>query len=76
MPEAKTNQDTESLDSLLNEFDNGAAKSEDSSFAKTIESLKPVVDFAKGEMVRRDVKKGLATMCIGGGMGVALCVER
>jgi acetyl-CoA C-acetyltransferase len=28
------------------------------------------------EMVRRDVKKGLATMCIGGGMGVALCVER
>jgi acetyl-CoA C-acetyltransferase len=28
------------------------------------------------EMLRRDVKKGLATMCIGGGMGVALCVER
>jgi acetyl-CoA C-acetyltransferase len=28
------------------------------------------------EMVRRDAKKGLATMCIGGGMGVALCVER
>ncbi|WP_438955620.1 acetyl-CoA C-acetyltransferase [Cognatiyoonia sp.] len=28
------------------------------------------------EMKRRDVKKGLATLCIGGGMGVALCVER
>ena len=28
------------------------------------------------EMQRRDVKKGLATLCIGGGMGVALCVER
>ncbi len=28
------------------------------------------------EMVRRDTKKGLATLCIGGGMGVALCVER
>ncbi len=28
------------------------------------------------EMVRRDAKKALATLCIGGGMGVALCVER
>ncbi|MBU0934736.1 MAG: acetyl-CoA C-acetyltransferase [Spirochaetes bacterium] len=28
------------------------------------------------EMIRRDVKKGLATLCIGGGMGIALCVER
>jgi acetyl-CoA C-acetyltransferase len=28
------------------------------------------------EMNRRDSKKGLATLCIGGGMGVALCVER
>lgn len=28
------------------------------------------------EMVRQDVKKGLATLCIGGGMGIALCVER
>mgnify|MGYP006139257789 CR=1 FL=1 len=28
------------------------------------------------EMKRRDVKKGIATLCIGGGMGVALCVER
>ncbi|KND17922.1 acetyl-CoA C-acetyltransferase [Pannonibacter sp. Q-1] len=28
------------------------------------------------EMGRRDAKKGLATLCIGGGMGVALCVER
>jgi acetyl-CoA C-acetyltransferase len=28
------------------------------------------------EMARRDVKKGLATLCVGGGMGVALCVER
>ncbi|MGC2855520.1 acetyl-CoA C-acetyltransferase [Novispirillum sp. DQ9] len=28
------------------------------------------------EMVKRDAKKGLATLCIGGGMGVAMCVER
>ena len=28
------------------------------------------------EMRRRDAKKGLATLCIGGGMGVAMCVER
>jgi acetyl-CoA C-acetyltransferase len=28
------------------------------------------------EMQRRDVKKGLATLCIGGGMGIAMCVER
>tara|TARA_B100000579_G_scaffold404430_1_gene389251 strand:- start:672 stop:1856 length:1185 start_codon:yes stop_codon:yes gene_type:complete len=28
------------------------------------------------EMMKRDVKKGLATLCIGGGMGVAMCVER
>jgi len=28
------------------------------------------------EMARRDVHKGLATLCIGGGMGIALCVER
>ncbi len=28
------------------------------------------------EMVRSDVKRGLATLCIGGGMGVAMCVER
>jgi acetyl-CoA C-acetyltransferase len=28
------------------------------------------------EMERRDAKKGLATLCIGGGMGIAVCVER
>ena len=28
------------------------------------------------EMAKRDVNKGLATLCIGGGMGIALCVER
>jgi acetyl-CoA C-acetyltransferase len=28
------------------------------------------------EMGRRDAKKGLATLCIGGGMGVSICVER
>jgi acetyl-CoA C-acetyltransferase len=28
------------------------------------------------EMMRRDVGKGLATLCIGGGMGIAMCVER
>jgi acetyl-CoA C-acetyltransferase len=28
------------------------------------------------EMKRRDAKKGLATLCIGGGMGIALCVQR
>ena len=28
------------------------------------------------EMVKRDAKKGLATLCIGGGMGIAMCIER
>ncbi len=28
------------------------------------------------EMIRRDVKKGLASLCIGGGMGIAMCIER
>ena len=28
------------------------------------------------EMGRRDVRRGLATLCIGGGMGIAMCVER
>ncbi len=28
------------------------------------------------EMQRRDAKKGLATLCIGGGMGIAMCMER
>jgi len=27
-------------------------------------------------MIKRDVNKGLATLCIGGGMGIAMCVER
>ncbi len=28
------------------------------------------------EMAKQDAKKGLATLCIGGGMGIAMCVER
>ena len=28
------------------------------------------------EMIRRGSKKGLATMCIGGGMGISICLER
>ncbi|MBN8919824.1 MAG: acetyl-CoA C-acyltransferase, partial [Rhizobiales bacterium] len=28
------------------------------------------------EMEKRDSKKGLATLCIGGGMGIAMCIER
>ena len=28
------------------------------------------------EMIRRDAKKGLATLCIGGGQGVAVAIER
>ncbi|HZF41830.1 MAG TPA: acetyl-CoA C-acetyltransferase [Sphingomonadaceae bacterium] len=28
------------------------------------------------EMGKRDARKGLATLCIGGGMGIALCIER
>ncbi|WP_221795788.1 acetyl-CoA C-acetyltransferase [Aquisediminimonas sediminicola] len=28
------------------------------------------------EMARRDAKKGLVTLCIGGGMGIAMCIER
>jgi len=27
-------------------------------------------------MKRREAKKGIATLCIGGGMGIAMCVER
>ena len=28
------------------------------------------------EMIKRDVSKGLATLCIGGGMGIAMCIEK
>ena len=28
------------------------------------------------EMGKRGAKKGLATLCIGGGMGIAMCVQR
>lgn len=28
------------------------------------------------EMAKRDAKKGLVTLCIGGGMGIAMCIER
>ena len=28
------------------------------------------------EMVKKDSKKGLATLCIGGGQGIAMCIER
>ena len=28
------------------------------------------------EMIRRDLKKGLTTLCIGGGMGISMCVEK
>ena len=28
------------------------------------------------EMIKRNVKKGLATLCIGGGMGISMCIER
>ena len=28
------------------------------------------------ELIRRDGRRGLATLCIGGGMGIAMCVER
>ncbi len=28
------------------------------------------------EMMRREAKRGLATLCIGGGMGIAMCIER
>jgi acetyl-CoA C-acetyltransferase len=28
------------------------------------------------EMEKRDLRKGLATLCIGGGMGIAMCIER
>ena len=35
-----------------------------------------ILDTLLFEMRRRDAKKGLATLCIGGGMGVAMCLER
>jgi acetyl-CoA C-acetyltransferase len=35
-----------------------------------------VLNTLLSEMKRRDAKRGLATLCIGGGMGVAMCVER
>jgi acetyl-CoA C-acetyltransferase len=28
------------------------------------------------EMAKRDARKGLVTLCIGGGMGIAMCIER
>jgi acetyl-CoA C-acetyltransferase len=28
------------------------------------------------EMQKREAKKGLATLCIGGGMGIAMCIAR
>ena len=28
------------------------------------------------EMIKRDAKKGLATLCIGGGMGISMCIKR
>ena len=28
------------------------------------------------EMIKRDVQKGIASLCIGGGMGIAMCIER
>ena len=35
-----------------------------------------LVTTLSNEMKRRDVHRGLATLCIGGGMGIAMCVER
>ena len=35
-----------------------------------------VLDTLLHEMQKRKAKKGLATLCIGGGMGIAMCVER
>ena len=28
------------------------------------------------EMIRNSIKKGCATLCIGGGMGIAICIEK
>ena len=33
-------------------------------------------DFEKVEIIEILVKKGLATLCVGGGMGIAMCIER
>ena len=40
------------------------------------EAVELVTDYLEGRMARRDANKGLATLCIGGGMGIALTVER
>ena len=39
-------------------------------------SLGPVDVLVNNAGITRDAKKGLATLCIGGGMGVAMCLER
>nr|MBO2511993.1 hypothetical protein [Gammaproteobacteria bacterium] len=36
----------------------------------------PILVSLLHEMLKRDAKKGLATLCIGGGQGVALAIER
>ena len=41
----------------------------------TVEGARVLVTLLH-EMGRRNAKKGLATLCIGGGMGIALTVER
>ena len=41
-----------------------------------VRGMQAAVDKVVDELKKRSLKKGLATLCIGGGMGIAMCVER
>ena len=40
-----------------------------------LSQAKVFISILGNEMEKRDSKKGLATLCIGGGMGIAMCIE-
>ena len=44
--------------------------------SETVATLRPASSTLIHELERQNKKKGIATLCIGGGQGVAMCVER
>ena len=54
---------------------------EEQSEVRSLEVVQGIINYNKAgstlihEMQKRKVKKGLATLCIGGGMGIAMCIE-